>query len=204
MSSGCTSCCRRTAMRRCARPSSAASPSRRSAPSTSRTISAPPMPPLPFDDAGPAADDKRPSAAARRPGPGRRRRPQGRSAAEHLDAAEHGGILSPRRRPVMIAADHRSRRALQAAAPRQCAARLARPRAARRAGALVLSRLPHAAGHRGDRASPADAPRATHAARALSVSEDDRRFQFHLSIVAAPPRCSARRSRPTSSPRAAR
>ena len=40
MSSGCTSSCRRTAMRRCAAPSSAASPSRRSAPSTSRTISA--------------------------------------------------------------------------------------------------------------------------------------------------------------------
>ncbi len=41
---------------------------------------------------GPASDDSGPSAAARRPGPGRRRRPQGRSAAEHLDAAEHGGI----------------------------------------------------------------------------------------------------------------
>ena len=86
-------------------PSSAASPSRRSAPSTSRTISGRPMPPLPFDD-----EDRPPTipaylAAARRPGPGRRRRPEGRSAAEPLDAAEHGGILSPRRRPVMIAAE---------------------------------------------------------------------------------------------------
>jgi hypothetical protein len=33
-----------------------------------------------------------------RPGPGRRRRPKGRSEAEHLDAAEHGGIISVRRR----------------------------------------------------------------------------------------------------------
>ena len=64
-----------------------------------------PMPPLPFADDGPAFDDKRLFAAARRPGPERRRRPQGRSAAEPLDAAEHGGILSARRRPVMIAAD---------------------------------------------------------------------------------------------------
>jgi DNA replication protein DnaC len=52
---------------------------------------------------GPAFDAKRLLAAARRPGPGRLRRPEGRSAAEPLDAAEHGGILSARRRPVTIA-----------------------------------------------------------------------------------------------------
>src|SRR4029453_17196940 len=33
------------------------------------------------------------------------RRPEGRSAAKHLDAAEHGGTISPRRRPVMMALD---------------------------------------------------------------------------------------------------
>ena len=128
--------------RRCgaaARRSRAASPSRRSARSTSRTISATPTPALPFDDSGPAADDSGPSAAARRPGPGRRRRPQGRSAAEHLDAAEHGGILSPRRRPVMIAARSRSRRPLQTPASRQCPPRLAGPRPTRGARELVLS-----------------------------------------------------------------
>lgn len=54
----------------------------------------------------PADDDSGTSPAARRLGPGRRRRPKGRSAAEHLAAAQHGGILSPRRRPVMIAPDH--------------------------------------------------------------------------------------------------
>src|SRR5690606_893491 len=43
--------------------------------------------------------------AARRACPGRRRRPQGRSAAQHLDTPEHGGTISARRRPVMIAAD---------------------------------------------------------------------------------------------------
>ena len=53
---------------------------------------------------GAADDDSGHLAAAHRPGPGRRRRPAGRSEAEHLDAAEHGGILPPRRRPVMIAA----------------------------------------------------------------------------------------------------
>src|SRR5262249_5013374 len=54
---------------------------------------------------GRASDAKRRLAAARRPGPGRPRRPKGRSAAQPLDAAEHGGILPARRRPVMIAAD---------------------------------------------------------------------------------------------------
>jgi hypothetical protein len=44
------------------------------------------------------ADDSCLTTAARRPGPGRRRRPQGRSGAEHLDAAEHGGIIAARRR----------------------------------------------------------------------------------------------------------
>jgi len=39
--------------------------------------------------------------AARRPGPGRRRRPQGRSAAEGLDAVEHGATLASRRRRIM-------------------------------------------------------------------------------------------------------
>ena len=38
---------------------------------------------------------------------------------------------------------------------------------------------------RGDRASAADAARAPHATRALSVSQDDRRFQLHVSVDAA-------------------
>ena len=51
------------------------------------------MSPLPFEET-----DWPPT-----PGPERLRRPKGRSAAEPLDAVEHGGILSARRRPVMIA-----------------------------------------------------------------------------------------------------
>ena len=46
------------------------------------------------------ADDKCESAAARKSGPGRRRRPKGRNAVKHLDATEHGGIMSQRRQPV--------------------------------------------------------------------------------------------------------
>jgi hypothetical protein len=53
------------------------------------------MPARPFDEDRPStlmASTRRAQA-----GPGRRRRPQGRSAAQGLDAAEHGGIVSPRR-----------------------------------------------------------------------------------------------------------
>ena len=50
----------------------------------------------------PVAGDSGDSAAARRPGPGRRRCLKGRSVAEHLDAAEHGGRISRRRRPIRI------------------------------------------------------------------------------------------------------
>ena len=203
-SSGCTSSCRRTAMRRCAPPLSAASPSRRSAPSTSRTISAPPVPALPFDDGGPAADDSGPSAAARRPGPGRRRRPQGRSAAEHLDAAEHGGILSPRRRPVMIAADHD----LDALFKRLHLANARRvwrdlvQRAERES--LVLSRLPRRCWS--PKRSRIASRRGSRASRGAPTFRFSRRSTISISRISRPCACScsARRSRPTSSPRAAR
>jgi transposase len=51
-------------------------------------------PPLPLDPKSrPSTLSASLTATARRPGPGRRRRPEGRSEAEPLDAAEHGGNL---------------------------------------------------------------------------------------------------------------
>ena len=137
MWSGCTSCCKSTAMRPCAAPSSADSQSRRSAPSTSRSISATPAQACPSIRGRPAADDSGPAPAARRPGPGRRRRPQG---AERSGAPGRGRArrltISPRRRPVMMAPDQD----LDALFKRLhlANARLARPRATRRAGGVVL------------------------------------------------------------------
>jgi transposase len=118
------------------------------------------------------------------------RAPQAPAGAERSGASGRGRA---RRHPLGASeAGHdrrrcRSRWAPQTAAPRQCPSGLAWSDRSRGAGTVVLSRFLDAADDGGDRPSPADAARAADATRALSVSEDDRRFQFHLSVVVAPP-----------------
>ena len=150
--------------------------------------------PPPFDPT-----DRPPTIAAaplpREAGPGRRRRPQGRSAAEHLDAAEHGDDLA-----ASEAGHDGADQDLDALFKRLHLAN------ARRVWRDLVQRAEReswsyrdflTSGHRGDRASAADAPGATHAARPLPFLKtiDDFNFTYNRRCGCT---CSARRSPPTS------
>jgi hypothetical protein len=139
------------------------------------------VPTLPFDDT-----DRPPTISASwLPRAGRVRPPKapaGPEPAEGLDAAEHGGIRSARWRPVMIAGDtdlDALFKRLHLANARRVWRQLVE-RAERESWAYRDFLTP---GDRGDRPSSADAACAPDPASPLSLSQDDRRFQFHVSVV---------------------